>query len=208
MSWMKALVVMAVAALSGPVMAETWDLEIGPLAGATSFDAGLSDYRWDTTPRFESGLETTMGQGRWRAGLRFLRSQTTQGTGLELGTADPTVRATNGALLGRVLAAQPAGIGIWVTAHAGWLHLGYTPDQVSFDSVTVNFEPVDELALGGGLALRRTLGNSWALALSGEASTFALDTAHRQGDEIVFQRDRFWNWSARLAVTWRISLGS
>ena len=51
-------------------------------------------------------------------------------------------------------------------------------------------------------------GHAWALALSAEASTFALDTAHRRGDEIVYQRDRFWNWSARLAVTWRTALGS
>ncbi len=200
--------------MAAPAAAGTWDLEIGPLAGAITLDSGLADYRWDTSPRFESGLETTLGKGRWRAGLRLRRSQTTQGTGLDLGEADPTVRTTTGELLGRFRLGRPVGIGIWATAHAGWMHLGYTPDQMSFDPgtgldpVTVDFKPVDELALGGGLVLRRTLSHAWALALSGEASTFALDTAHRRGDEIVYQRDRFWNWSARLTVTWRTEFGS
>jgi hypothetical protein len=45
------------------------------------------------------------------------------------------------------------------------------------------------------------------VALAADASTFALDTSHRRGDGIVQQRQRFWNGSARLAVTWRMDLG-
>ena len=208
------LAVCALAMAGVPAAASVWDLEIGPLAGATAPDASLADYRWDTTPQFESGLETTIGKDRWRAGLRLRRSRTTQGTGLDLEAGDPTVRATNTEILGRYRAARPVGVGIWITGHAGWMNLGYTPGQVTLDTgtgldpVTVKFGPVNELALGGGLMLRRILGNSWALALSGETSTFGLDTAHRRGDEIVYRRDRFWNWSVRLAVTWRTEFGS
>ena len=165
---------LAVPLAVGAAGATDWELEIGPVAGATSLDQGLADYRWDTTPRFESGLEMTVGSGRWRTGLRMRRSETTQGTGLDLDMADPTVEATNLEILGRARIARPMGIGIWATVHAGWLHLGYSPGQMTLetgtglDPVTVNFDQVDELALGGGLALRRPLGKSWALAVAGE----------------------------------------
>jgi hypothetical protein len=199
--------------LAGTATAAPLDLAVGPLAGATSLDPQLADYRWDTSPRLEAGLESTVGRGRWRLGLRLLRSETTQGTGLGTGYDDPVVRLTSGEAVGRYRVAAPLGVEVWAGAHAGWLHLGYTPDALAItpgaglDPVNVDFAPVNEAVLGGGLELRRPLGRSWALALAADASTFALDTSHRRGDEIVRQRQRFWNGSARLAVTWRTDLG-
>lgn len=194
---------------SGP-----WQLEVGPVAGATALDPQLADYRWDTAPRFESGLGAMVGRDGWGLGLRLRRTDTTQGLALDADLADPTVRLTSAELLGRLRLAQPLGIGIWAGAQAGWLHLGYTPDALTFTTggaggpVTVDFAPVDEPVFGGGLTLRRPLGAAWAAALGAEASTFALDTSHRRGPEIVHERERFWNWSLRLAVTWRTALGS
>jgi len=199
--------------LAGTAAAEPWQLEIGPVAGAVSLDPALANYRWDTQPSLQSGLETSVGQGRWRLGLRYLRSETTQGTGLAGAYADPTVKLTNAEVVASYTVARPWGIEIRAAGHAGWLHLGYTPDQLDFEpggaasTVTVNYEPLDEPVLGGGLALGHGLGRNWAMALAVDASTFALDTSHRRGDEIVQQRERFWNWSARLVVAWRTTLG-
>ncbi len=204
------------AAIAGRAEAggEPWQLEVGPVAGATALDPQLADYRWDTAPRFESGLGAMVGRDGWGLGLRLRRTDTTQGLALAADLADPTVRLTSAELLGRLRLAQPLGAEVWVGAQAGWLHLGYAPDAVSFTTggagvpVTVDFAPVDEPVYGGGLTLRRPLGPAWAAALGAEASTFALDTSHRAGQQIVQERERFWNWSLRLAVTWRTALGS
>lgn len=194
-----------------PAAAEPWRLEVGPVAGAVALDPALSDYRWATEPSLQAGLATAVGRGRWSLGLRLLRSETSQGTGLGPSYADPTVRLTSGELLARYEVARPLGVAVGVTGHAGWLHLGYTPDELEIaaagDPVNVDYEPVDEAVLGGGLELRRGVGRSWDVALAADASSFALDTSHRRGDGIVHSRERFWNWSARLTVAWRTTLG-
>ena len=200
----------------GPAAAggDPWQLEVGPVAGATALDPQLADYRWDTAPRFESGLGAMVGRDGWGLGLRLRRTDTTQGLALTTDLADPTVRLTSAELLGRLRLARPLGVEVWAGGQAGWLHMGYTPDALTFTTgstgvpVTVDFAPVDEPVFGGGLTLRRPLGAAWAAALGAEASTFALDTSHRQGQRIVHERERFWNWSLRLAVTWRTELGS
>jgi hypothetical protein len=201
------------ALLAVPAAADPWQLEVGPMAGAVGLDPALANYRWDTQPSLQSGLETAVGRGNWRLGLRYLRSETTQATGLAGAYADPTVKLTSAELVVRYVLARPLGVEILAAGHGGWLHLGYTPDRLAFDpggaagTVTVEYAPLDEPVLGGGLALQKGFGRHWALALAADASTFALDTSHRRGDEIVRQRERFWNWSARLAVAWRTTLG-
>jgi hypothetical protein len=202
------LCLLATASVAAP-----WRLEVGPVAGAVSLDPALADYRWATTPSLQAGLATAVGRNRWRLGLRLLRSETTQGTGLGAAYADPTVQLTSAEVLGRYTVVRTLGVDVSLAGHAGWLHLGYTPDRLDLAStggagtVTVDYRPVDEAVVGGGLELRRGVGRRWAVALAADASSFALDTAHRRGDAIVESRERFWNWSARLTVAWRTTLG-
>ena len=90
---------------------------------------------------------------------------------------------------------------------AGWLHLGYDPDQAVYDPgaggpIVVTYEPVDEPILAAGLALERSLSTRFGVGLSVEHQLFGLDTAHRRGNEIVFERTSFNNWTARFELSW------
>ena len=75
------------------------------------------------------------------------------------------------------------------------------------DSETWAVEALSCAARSLGLELRGTLPQQLALAVQAEQSTFALDTAHRRGSEIVFDRERFYSWSFWLQVSWTLGLG-
>ncbi len=190
-----------------------WQLAIGPMAGALGLDRDLADYRWDTRPALQAGAHATLYRGRFGAGLRFWRARTTQASGIPGESQAPRVNLTGIELVGQVRFVTYAGVELWGSAHGGRLHLGYDPDQLTFDlgltsgPVTVDYEPISEWDLGLGLELRGELTTHMALSLQAESSTFALDTSHRRGDEIVQSRERFYGWSLRLQVSWLLSLG-
>ena len=102
---------------------------------------------------------------------------------------------------------------MWGLASVGRLHMSYEPDQLTFDvggitePITVDYTPISEWDFGYGLELRTVLMNQLAIALQAERSTFALDTAHRRGDEIVESRERFYSWSLRLQLAWLLHFG-
>jgi len=189
-----------------------WRLAIGPSAGAVALDQDLTNYRWDTRPAVQSGLQATLYHGRLAAGLRYWHSSTTQASGIP--DTEALQVSLNGLdLVGQARIAKRWGLGLWGTAFAGRLHMGYDPDEATFDtgtalgSVTVDFDPISEWQFGTGLELRTELTRQLALSLQGEGSTFALDTAHRKGSEIVESRDRFYNWSLRLQISWLLNFG-
>ena len=105
------------------------------------------------------------------------------------------------------------GVELSVLAHTGILHLGYDPDRLSYDpsgtgsQITVEYKPITEWEFGGGIELRRELTGYMALAVQADTSTFALDTAHRRGGEIVEERERFLSWSFRFQLSWLFTLG-
>jgi hypothetical protein len=188
-----------------------WRLAIGPVAGGVALDPSLNDYRWDTQPALQSGLQTTLFRGRGGAGVRFLRSHTTQSSGIPGASQAPRVNLMAYDVVGKIRVVSVASFELWGSGHTGILHLGYDPDQQTFDvngtPVTVDYEPISEWNAGIGAEIRRELLTHMALSLQVDTSTFALDTAHRQGSEIVFSRERFYNWSLRLQVSWLLSLG-
>ena len=209
----------AVATHAGPVTASgdntagsDWQLAIGPLIGATALDQSLANYRWDTRPALQSGVQATLYRGRFGAGVRVLRSQTTQGSGILGATEAPQVNLTSFDIIGEARVVRYLGAELWGTAHTGLLHLGYDPDQIVFDPgaggpITVAYDPISEWDFGLGLEVRRELMTHMALSLQAEGSTFALDTARRRGNEIVQSRERFYGWSLRLQVSWLLNLG-
>ncbi len=190
-----------------------WWLAAGLGAGAVSPDQSLTNYRWDTTPTALYALEATAGRGRFAAGLRLSRWNTSQGTGLALADSDPQVRLTSMDIVGQVQVVKMAGWQLWGTALVGRLGIRYAPDQtviptgVPGGEITVQYDPIDEMNLGLGLALRRDFGDRASVGLVAEQSRFSLDTSHRRGDEIVSERQEFVNWSYRLQVSWVLDLG-
>jgi len=189
-----------------------WRLSLGVVAGVHALDADLADYRWDVSPGLRTGFQATVYRGRFAAGVRYSRSQTTQSSGIPGETLVPRVNMTGIDFLGQVRAVGYRRVELWGLAHAGTLHLGYTPDHLTFDvggfttPVRVEYDPITEWDYGLGLELRGELTEHMALAVQAEGSTFALDTAHRRGDEIVESRERFYSWSLLLHVSWLLNL--
>ena len=89
------------------------------------------------------------------------------------------------------------------------MHLGYHPDRIEVDlgvggPVTVNFSPIDEWIAGAGLALRRPLPGPWMVGVELDRRVFRMDAAHREGNQVVVQRESFGEWSARLELNWQL----
>ena len=189
---------------------EVWWLAAGPAAGALSLDPHLADYRWDTTPAGTFGVQALTGRGWLAGGLRWWRSRTTQGTGLVAASTEPTVTLDGLELTAQARLVTVAGIELWGGGQVGRLHLRYAPDELIVDTggvpLTVALDPIGEWTVGLGAELRHRVGSRVDVALQAEWSSFALDTAHRRGDEIVTERERFYNWSARLLVAWSWNL--
>jgi len=189
---------------------ETWWLAAGPAVGGLSLDPHLADYRWDTTPAATVGVQTLVGRGWLAGGLRLGRANTTQGTGLVDAGEAPTVRLTSVELTAQARVVAVAGVELWLGGQVGRLNLRYAPDELTIDPggepLTVALEPIGEWAYGLGAELRYRVGSRLDVALQAERSSFALDTAHRRGDEIVTERERFYNWGARLLVAWSWNL--
>lgn len=190
----------------------SWWIAAGPSAGSLSLDTDLADYRWDVTPAAVWGAQAIAGRSGLAFGLRSWRTNTTQGTGLQGETRDPVVHLTSLEAVGQLRLARFLGSELWGGVQAGLLRVAYEPDSFTFEAgggagpVTVNYKDIDAWNLGLGLEWRRPLARRLTLAVQVERSSFALDTSHRRGDEIVDERDRFANWAARLQMAWLWSL--
>jgi hypothetical protein len=185
-------------------------MELGLALGGVTFDPHLADYRWDTSPAMQSGMQAALYRGRIAAGARVWRSGTAQATGIP-GTASPNVNLTGLEMTGQVRAFSVGGVALWGTAHAGRVLMGYDPDRLSLDAgggsqVTVAFDPVSEWDWGGGAALRTIVASRMAIALQADVTMFSLDTVHRRGDEIVETRERFSSWGLRAQASWLFDL--
>jgi hypothetical protein len=178
---------------------------VGVLAGTTQFDTELADYQWNTRPRAAWGLRGLAGFGRWAAGVRFWTTRTTQSIG-DLGEA-PGVRASSLELQGEGRIAGGRGTRLLARAGGGWLHLGYRPDRITIQpsgpaaAIEVDLRPVNTWTGGGGLAVEHALWPGWSAALGVERRMFAIDTAHRAGDEVVLERRIMGDWTARVELT-------
>ena len=188
-----------------------WHLALGPVAGAFAYDDALANYRWDTRTAFQSGIAASLYRGRVGVGARFWRTKTTQSSGIPGESQAPHVNLTGTEIVAQAMALSYFGIELWGSAHTGLLHVGYQPDQMTFDSnglpqpITVNYDPIDEWDYGLGVELRTTIARQAALSLQLERTTFALDTSHRAGQEIVESREHFHSWSLRVQASWLLS---
>lgn len=183
-------------------------LSLGLLGGPALLDPGLSDYRWNVTPRSAWGAQALAGLGPWGAGLRATRTRTTQTLGIPDPGSAARVDATTLEWVGQGRLASIAGVEMLASGSAGWLHLGYTPDHVDVPSgggtpLTVELAPVNEWIAGAGLGARRAIAGPWVASVGVERRFFSMDTAHRSGTTIVMERERFGDWNARFELAWR-----
>jgi hypothetical protein len=209
-----ALAATAAITLSAPAAARAvdasprWWVAIGPVAGAVRLDSHLSDYRWDAGPAATWGAQALAGRGRLAAGGRAWRARTTQAIGIPGEPLAPDVRLTGVEFVGECRVATLWGVALAPTASVGRLRIAYSPDRVAYDPfgtgdrVEVAYAPLDEWIGSAGVVARRALPARLGLALRVERSYFAIDAAHRNGAEIVEQREGFANWAARFELSW------
>ena len=191
--------------------ATTWRVTVGGFVGTMVFDEKLADYRWDVRPATQSGIQGLVYRNRISGGLRLWQSSTTQESGIPGETLVPHVKLIGAELVGQLRIVRYRSVELWGLANTGRIHMGYSPDQATFDPggglapITVDFDPISEWTLGYGATIRSDLGQHLALAMQVEQATFALNTAHRRGGEIVQERERFRNWSLRMELSWLVS---
>jgi hypothetical protein len=184
--------------------------EVGVLGGWSLPDRGLDDFAWDVSPHPSWGAQALATLGPAALGLRYTRSSTTQDLGAASSVASARVRSSALELVARgdLVGLEGFGGGLYAVASAGRLHLGYDPDRVTMDTgsgpVDVELAPVGTWTYGGGLGVKRGLAAGWNVALETTHRRFELDTAHRNGGEVTYERRNFGEWSARVALSRRI----
>ncbi|HXV13731.1 MAG TPA: hypothetical protein VEC56_05955 [Candidatus Krumholzibacteria bacterium] len=184
-----------------------WRIGVGAMLGGISFDSHLDDYRWDVTPTLQTGAQATVYHGRFATGARLWLAHTTQASGIPGETQAPRVNLTGLEWIGQGRMVSYRGLELWGMVHGGRLFLAYDPDEMTFDPgagapITVAFDSISEWDYGFGIEIRGAVTAQLALALQAEHTSFSLDTAHRNGDEIVETRERFDQWSLRVQAAW------
>ena len=207
----------ALAALSPGVVwadgpTESW-FGVGTYGGAVFLDQHLADYRWDTSPQAVWGLQGSYRRDRYGLGARVWRSGTTQSTGLLDAAPSPSVNLSGVDLVLEPKIGAWRGLQFFAMASGGLLHISYSPDSIVLDDpgsgepLRVNTPPIDEWIAGAGLSLRHHIPGRATLGLSIERSIFRLDTAHRNDDVVIEDRETFGNWTARFELSrWFFSI--
>lgn len=204
-----AVAALALAATGAAAQPDVW-LEAGPALGGLVLDGDLANYRWDTRPAAQWGARVLAGRGPFALGVGAWRAGTTQETGLTGEVPPLAVSVSAVALVAMVRVATPLGCEMRLGGQAGRLHAGWDPPSLKVDigagePVDVVFTDIDEWLVGATADIQRGIGRGLVAAVQADWSSFALDTAHRRGDGIVEQRERFGAWSARVQVGWRWS---
>jgi len=179
-------------------------LSLAALGGVTLPDRSLDDYQWQIAPHSSWGAEALVGRGAWAAGLRTWTTATHQEVGAPGAPSTTRVSTTSWEAVARSTVASVRAISVSLGASVGRVRLAYAPDRVTIATaggpLEVAFAPVTDWVGGAGLGFQRPLGPRWRAGLQVEHRIFALDTAHRSGDQIIEERSTFGDWSARVAL--------
>ncbi len=189
-----------------------WRLDVGAGVHALLLDESLRDYRWNVEPSSVLGVHAAALHGSWALGLDLRTTSTVQQSGIPGDLTAPRVDLHSLELDAGFRVLQWQGLQLWGEAHGGRMMMRYEPNQLQFsppgggDPIAVDFAPVNEWTGGLAASLRREFFGSLALAAQVRHSSFALNTSHRRGDEIVQERQGFHNWSLGISASWLLDL--
>lgn len=197
--------------LAAPSRAQT-TLTFAATGGLSRADASRARYRWDERAHAAYGASASLARGRFAAGARFERTGATQA--LELGAAAPAeaaIAATSLEALARVRVARVGGASLALTGAAGRTWFAWTPEHVDVNTgvgvTTVRFAPVATPSAAAGAVCALEVGR-WQLGVAAERRFVTLDTAHRAGEQVVYAKETFGDWNARLEVARTFALGA
>ncbi len=192
--------------------AEGWRMDLGAGVTAMVYDDALADFRWDVRPHSALTAHALALHGRWEGGLILRTTSTSQASGLASAPTSPQVSLNSVELRAAYRILQWQSVQLWAQVQGGKLMMRYSPQRLLLsppdgsDPVEVDFAPIDEWTGGFSAALRREFFGTMALSAQLGYWTFALDTSHRRGTEIVRQRRGFSNWGLGLSASWLLDL--
>lgn len=179
---------------------------LGILGGTTMMDPDLAHYQWDIRPSGAWGVVALAGRGPFAIGVRGSRSNTTQRLTLAgVTTPSPSVVLTTLDVTTRVKLASVLGLAVSGALSAGQLRTVYRPSHLSIPvaggpDLETTFSPIHTWVGGAGATMGRSISRRWGMTLAVEREIYHLETAHRRGNEIVYERETFATWNGRLEL--------
>jgi hypothetical protein len=179
--------------------------------GATHPDPRLAGYHWDVGARPVFGAELAFGWDRLGIGARYVSARNEQGVSNPLVSYAVEVETRTLEVIAPVRLLDLGGLRISGCAGAGRLHLSYEPDRIVVpagdgEPLRIDLASVDTWTGSLGGALRHAIVGPMEVGISARHRWFELDTAHRAGEEIVYEKESFGQWEIQLEAGWRIGL--
>lgn len=185
---------------------------IGLNLGATQPDGTLSKYRWDTDRQRLVGVRAMLGLGRFAVGARYSMSSTDQGLGVLGADSRPDVDLKSYEAVVQVDLISWLGCRLSASGTYGDTRISYDPDVVALDlfgsgdPTVIELRPIESQTAGYGLGLRRNVLPGVGVGVQVDRSFFEMATAHRSGEVILIEEERFWQWNARAELAWTIGV--
>jgi hypothetical protein len=182
--------------------AESRPWSAGVAVGVATTDPHLGDYQWEVQPRIAIAGTVWRRTELADLGVRVTGAATHQRLAGEI--PDPRVTQWSAeAVLRRPVLAR-GGFALHALASGGWTRFAWSPDAATFPTiggpVTAAFPPIVEWSGGLGVAMTQETAGPWRVELELDHRIHPLDTAHRAGDAVVRDRERFGSWGARVGV--------
>ncbi len=174
-------------------------------------DTKLGLYDWDTSARPAFGAEFAAGWKRMGFGIRFISGHNEQRTQNPVVFYSTRVHMRAVELTAPVRLFDLGGFELSGSGSFGRMWLSYDPDQleipiVDSEPLRVDLDPIETWTMSVGGAVSHAVVGPIDVGLSARHRWFELDTAHRVGDGIAYQSQRFGQWEIQLETGWTVDL--
>lgn len=210
LAFVLALTTMGTIVYASPVRTGAW--ASGHLfGGKTQTDPKLARFDWDTGARPAFGADFAAGWKRMGFGVRFISGQNEQRTENPLVSYSARVRSRTFELTAPVRLLDLFGFGISGCGSLGRMWLSYDPDHVEIpvanaEPLRVDLDPIDTWTASVGGSIQHAISGPFEVGMSARHRWFELDTAHRVGDGVAYESQRFGQWEAQVEVGWIVDL--
>ncbi|MCA9755333.1 MAG: hypothetical protein KDA27_05980 [Candidatus Eisenbacteria bacterium] len=184
-------------------------VDLSALAGATRPDPHFADYQWSVDDQSNLGAQLLVGRGRLGVGARGWTTTNVQSVEIPgVLSLDLDTRMVAAEAVLRFDLVQVAGWSLYGQGSGGWMRLSYGTEALQFvpsgsqEEIDVPLDPVDGWIGSAGVGTQYRLPIGVFVGALVDHHVFQMETAHRDGDLIVFQDESFGEWTARAELGW------
>ncbi|MEZ4654025.1 MAG: hypothetical protein R3E12_10700 [Candidatus Eisenbacteria bacterium] len=201
---------MATPAHAAPAILGAWSSG-HVFGGGIQTDSDLTHYDWDARTHPAYGGELALGWRYVGIGARYVSGENEQRTENPLVSYAATVRSRTVEAIVPVRVLRLWGFGLTGCGSLGRMWLTYDPDRVEIpvagsDPLIVELSPIETWTVSAGGAIRHGLAGPLDVGLSARRRWFELDTAHRVGEDIAYEKQSFGQWEVQIEVGWEVGL--